>query len=104
PRFSFQPDQHGVIRAVAFLRKRPVHIEPRRRWDGSVRRGNIDPVEVIEPGRALSYLSDPGWGRMLLSAKHSNQQVPDEMIAASTEFIKQWLGNEIRSIVYVPSI
>ena len=56
--------------ALSFIRRRPITIEPRRMWVGH-RRGRI--ANLLEPGRALCYLTDPGWGDQLLESKRGGR-------------------------------
>ena len=46
-------------KALAFIRRTPIRIEPRKVWAGH-RFGRITPL--VQEGRALCYLTDPGWG------------------------------------------
>lgn len=92
-----------IIQAVEFIRRRPVEIEPRLAWVGGGRNGRIPVEHRPQPGRALAYLSDPGWGRDLLQAKHTGSLVDDAMVEAAAALIRGWLGVTGLTIVYVPS-
>ena len=59
---------------------------------------------MLEPGRALCYLTDPGWGDQLLEAKHSGQMLSDELVEAAASLIKDWMPGFDGTIVYVPSL
>lgn len=103
-KFDSAPQRDKVIRAAEFIRKRPVSFDPRRMWSGPSMSGKIADHERLQGGRALAYASDQGWGKTLLDAQHGTQIVPDDMVEAAAELIQTWLGNEINSITYVPSI
>lgn len=100
-RYSATLDSGKVAKALAFVRKRPIEIEPRKRWAGPYS-GNI--TRQLEPGRALCYLSDPGWGDDILAAKRHQQVVGDELVEAAAQLIKVWLPRFKGTIVYVPSL
>lgn len=93
-----------AITAVEFIRRRPVEILPRLRWAGTDRTGRIAERERLEPGRALAHLSDPGWGRELLEAKHSASPVSDALVHAAAELINDWLPDTNITVVSVPSL
>lgn len=92
-----------IIKAVEFIRRRPVEIEPRLRWVGGGRTGRIAPEHCLESGRALAYLSDPGWGRDLLQAKHAGHHVDDSLVEAAATLIDDWFQGTVPAIVYVPN-
>lgn len=94
-------DPRLVGDALAFIRKRPITIEPRKQWVGH-RRGRI--LNVLEPGRALCYLTDPGWGDQLLSTKRDNLPLSDELVDASVELINEWMPGFDGTLVYVPTL
>lgn len=96
-----QLDTREVARALSFLRNRPITFEPRRRWAGP-RSGKIQ--NVIEPGRTLCYLADPGWGEQLLDAKRNHGKVSDDLVEAAAMVINEWLPTFEGTIVYVPSL
>ena len=102
PIFDIELDGDTVVEAVEFIRRRPVRIEPRKLWIGGTRNGRISDAERLQEGRALSLLSDPGWGRELLENKHGGAKVSDSMVAASAELIKEWLSELPDHIMYVP--
>ena len=92
-----------IIRALDFIRRRPVEIEPRKMWPGGGRNGRIPAEHRLESGRALAYLSDPGWGRDLLDAKHGDAHVADDMVTAASGLIRGWLRGTPFTILYVPT-
>ncbi|MCR1785485.1 RecQ family ATP-dependent DNA helicase [Nocardioides carbamazepini] len=93
-----------IVEAVEFIRRRPVEIDPRRRWVGGGRTGGVALDQRLQPGRALAYLSDPGWGRDLLQAKHAGRHVDDSMVEAAAALVEDWLENEPQlTVVFVPN-
>jgi len=99
-RYDAATDPRMVARALSFIRQRPIAIEPRKRWLGH-RSGTI--AHPIEPGRALCYITDPGWGDAFLDAKRTGQPLPDEMVTAAADLISEWLPGFDGVIVCVPT-
>jgi ATP-dependent DNA helicase RecQ len=100
-RYDATTNPNLVGQALSFIRRRPITIEPRKLWTGH-RSGKIS--NLLEPGRALCYLSDPGWGDQLFQAKRHRQHVSDELVAAAAELIRGWLPGFDGTVVYVPSL
>jgi ATP-dependent DNA helicase RecQ len=99
--YDRETDANLVGQALSFIRRRPIEIEPRKRWLGH-RTGTIR--NALEPGRALCYLSDPGWGDQLLDAKHSGRPLSDELVEAAATLIGRWMPEFDGTIVFVPSL
>lgn len=97
-RFDAKTDDKMVARALSFIRRRPITVEPRRMWLGH-RSGRV--ANPLEPGRALCYLTDPGWGDQFLDSRRGH--LPDELVTASAELIADWLPGFDGSIVYIPT-
>lgn len=100
-RYEAQVAATEVARALTFMRNRPITFEPRKRWAGP-RSGKI--THVVEPGRTLCYLADPGWGAEVLSAKRNHTTVSDDLVVAAASVIEKWLPAFDGSIAYVPSL
>nr|CRL70052.1 ATP-dependent DNA helicase RecQ [Mycolicibacterium komanii] len=100
-RYDRMMDASLVGQALSFIRKRPITIEPRRQWVGH-RRGRI--TNLLEPGRALCYLTDPGWGDQLLDNKRSGGLLSDELVDAAAELIRGWLPGFDGTVVFVPTL
>ena len=94
-------DAKLVGQALKFIRRRPIIIEPRKQWAGH-RSGRI--ANRVEPGRALCYLTDPGWGDEFLDTKRGSGVLSDEMVEASAALIEEWVPGFDGTVVYVPSI
>lgn len=99
-RYDRRPKKSTVGQALSFIRRRPIEIEPRKMWVGH-RRGRI--AKPLETGRALCYLTDPGWGDELLASTSTGKRIGDDLVTASASLIKDWLPDFRGSIVYVPS-
>lgn len=91
-----------VLEAQSFLRHQPATIEPRKRWVPP-RSGSIPHDHQLQEGRALAYLNDAAYGQELLDAKRSHQFVSHDLVAASAEFIREWLPDFEGTIVPAPS-
>ena len=83
-------DAHVVAEAAAFLRQRPIELEPRKRWPGvGTARGNIPDELRNRRGRALSAYNDGGWGTV---------------VEATAEMVRRWHPDPAPGwIAYVPS-
>jgi ATP-dependent DNA helicase RecQ len=100
-RYDAETDPRLVGQALSFIRRRPITIEPRKVWVGH-RSGKI--ANQLEPGRAVSYLTDPGWGDQLLDAKHGGWLLSDELVEAAAALVKEWLPGFAGTVVFVPSL
>ncbi|BBX18688.1 hypothetical protein CRI77_16230 [Mycolicibacterium duvalii] len=99
-RYNRRPKKRTVGQALSFIRRRPIEIEPRKMWVGH-RRGRI--TKPLETGRALCYLTDPGWGDQLLDSTSTGGPIDDELVLASAALINDWLPEFCGSVTYVPS-
>lgn len=99
-RYDGATDPNLVGQALAFIRRRPITIEPRKVWVGE-RSGRIG--RQFEPGHALCYQSDPGWGDQLRDARRSGQPVGDEIVVAAAALIADWLPGFDGTVAYIPS-
>ena len=74
-------------RAVEFLRRVSLPIQPRRRWAPGNR---IPPQHRAETGRALCAWGDGEWGRLVQSGKYADGRFSDELLEASLNLIQGW--------------
>ena len=81
--------EHTVLRAVDFLRRANIPIEPRKRWEWPNRR-NIPAQQQAEPGRALCYWGDAGWGRLVQAGKYEDNHFADDLVSAAAQLIREW--------------
>ena len=71
-----------VLQAIEFLRRTSIPIEPRKQGIPATRRA--------EPGRALCYWGDAGWGNLVRSGKYVDHRFADELVSASAQLIREW--------------
>ncbi|MGN6444812.1 DEAD/DEAH box helicase [Amnibacterium sp.] len=85
--------------AGAALRRVGVPIEARKQWPpgadtrGLPVKGNIAVGERPEEGRAVARLTDLGWGgvlRQLLAAGAPDREVPQQVVDAAVEVLREW--------------
>ena len=100
-RYDRKTDANLVGQALSFIRRRPIVIEPRKAWVGH-RRGRIG--NLLEPGRSLCYLTDPGWGDQLVEAKRGDRPLSNELVGASAALIDEWIPGFNGTVVGVPSL
>lgn len=84
-----------VQKAIEFLRRTNLLIEPRKKWPAGgmpryALKGPIPPELQAEPGRALSVYGDAGWGGLVFQGKYKLHRFPDELIPACARLIKEW--------------
>ena len=73
--------------AVEFLRGTSLTIVPRKQW---VNRRNIPAAQQAQPGRALCYWGDAGWGDSVRSGKYRDARFADDLVSASAQLIREW--------------
>jgi ATP-dependent DNA helicase RecQ len=98
-------DPQLVADAAAFLRDRPIELEPRKQWPGvGSARGRIRPEVRNRTGRALSSYNDGGWGTVVRDAQDRGSGVPDQLVDAAAELVARWQPDPRPGwISYVPS-
>jgi ATP-dependent DNA helicase RecQ len=95
---SAEPDL--ARRATEFVRRRPLVIEPRKKWPDA---SNIPKDHLLEPGRALCRWGDAGWGDLVRDAKQAGH-FPDELVEALAGLVTGWEPNPAPTwVAYVPS-
>ena len=81
-----------IIRALDFIRRRPVEIEPRKMWPGGAfgARGMIPANLMAAPGRAMFYADAPEW-RDLVAASFARDNGPTpELCTAAVTALTSW--------------
>jgi ATP-dependent DNA helicase RecQ len=88
--------------ASAFVRKRPVTIEARKKWPDM---SNIAKNLQVEQGRALCRWGDGGWGELVRQGRQDDGQLADEVVSAAAELVTtQWRPVPAPTwLTYVPS-
>jgi ATP-dependent DNA helicase RecQ len=92
-RWDVPLDPAVVDAARRYLRSPDIPIEPRARWPAGVgeRSGAIALDTRLQPGRALSYENDDGWGGLVRAGRYGTGSFADELVRASAELIaEQW--------------
>lgn len=91
--------ESALDQATSELRRPGVPIEPRRQWPTAMAElgvpvsGKLGPGELLEPGRAIARLTDPGWGqrvRSMLSANTSDAPVPADLVQVAIRVLADW--------------
>jgi ATP-dependent DNA helicase RecQ len=95
PELPADLDNALVTRAVEFLRRTSIPIEPRKQWpDGGLPqfgvRGTIPHARRVQPGRALSVWGDAGWGGLVRRGKYQDGRFSDDLVGAMVAMIQQW--------------
>ena len=81
-----------LLRALEYLRRLDLVIEPRKQWPRDALlpahgwEGRIASTLMCEAGRALCRWGDPGWGAEVRAGKHAGQ-LSNELVAAAAELI-----------------
>lgn len=81
--------------AIAFLRRTSLPIEPRKQWPAGgmpqyAQSGRIEPNHQTEPGRALCYWGDAGWGNHVRRGKYHDGHFSDELVGACKDLVLEW--------------
>ncbi|MFI6822168.1 DEAD/DEAH box helicase [Micromonospora sp. NPDC050187] len=99
PLFDATVSGPALTAAQAFLGRPGVELAPKKLWPtgldtvGVPLKGRIAPTEQALPGRAVGRLSDLGWGgrlRALVGPDAADATVPDDVVAAVVEVLKDW--------------
>ncbi len=105
--WDVEPDPAVLDAARRYLRSPDIPIEPRSRWPaGLTERSGAIPAEVrLQPGRALSYDNDGGWGDLVRAGKFGTGSFPDELVRASRDLVAdRWRPDPIPGwVTCVPS-
>ena len=93
-------DSEMVRRAVEFLKRMDIVIEPRKQWPD---RTHIPENQRAEIGRALCYWGDAGWGALVRSGKYRDNRFSDELVSAAVRIIQDW-SPQISWVTCIPSL
>jgi ATP-dependent DNA helicase RecQ len=101
--FEPQAPRDLVVEALSFVRRRPMELEPRKRWPGGAISGPIPQAERLELGRVLCSFGDPGWGSEVRAAKLDNAYFSDDLVGAAAGLIRSWAPQPAPAyIAYIP--
>lgn len=87
PPLPVNTDAETVLQAIEFLKRASVPIEPRKQW---ANRRRIPSEQQAEPGRALCYWGDAGWGNLVRSGKYTDKHFADDLVSAAAQLIREW--------------
>ena len=76
-----------VQKAVEFLRRTSLPIEPRKQWASRL---NIPIQHRAQTGRALCAWGDGGWAWLVRSGKYEHNHFSDELVVESIRMIQEW--------------
>jgi ATP-dependent DNA helicase RecQ len=86
---SLQIDEDILARAQFYLNNLEINIEPRKKFSNFK---NIETQYQVNPGKALCYYGDAGYGELVHQGKYIDNCFNDELINASAELIqKRWV-------------
>lgn len=98
PFLSAQTSAETIQKAVAFLRRTNLPIEPRKKWPAGGMpsyglKGPIPEQLQMQPGRALSVWGDAGWGGLVAQGKYKQHRFSDELVSACQKLLLDWNPN-----------
>ena len=97
-------------RAVEFLRRTNLPIEPRKVWPlGGMPqygvKGNMGADAQARPGRALCIWGDAGWGSLVRKGKYRDGRFADDLVGACARMVDEWAPNPAPTwVTCVPSL
>ncbi|MDO8716184.1 MAG: RecQ family ATP-dependent DNA helicase [Dehalococcoidales bacterium] len=99
-----------VRAAITFLRRTMLPIEPRKQWPpGGLPSYGIAGYKRIsndlqyEPGKALCFWKDAGWGELVYIGKKKDGHYSDELVNACVNLVREW-GIAPDWVTCVPSL
>ena len=101
--FATRFDPEIVQRAIEFLRRAELTIEPRKQWPD---RKRISEDQRVEPGRVLAVWGDSGWGTLVRSGKQVDGLFGDRLVVAAADLIgRRWSPRPFPAwVTSVPSL
>ncbi len=102
PPLPAQVDETLAREAGRFLRRRPLVIEPRRRWPGG---RSIPPDQRLAEGRVLSRWGDGGWSVLVKRGKQVDGRFDPRLVDALAELVHDWRPEPRPDwVTWVPSL
>jgi ATP-dependent DNA helicase RecQ len=86
PLVDVAADPELARRAIAYLRKNDIDIEPRKQWSDLKR---ISRELQVEPGKALCQYGDGGWGERV-QAQLLAGKIDDDLVDALASLVRAW--------------
>jgi ATP-dependent DNA helicase RecQ len=74
------------------LKRTDIILEPRKQWPAGLYpelKLTIPPYLRNEPGRALCYYGDAGWGRLVRDGKYMRGRFDDELVRAAARLVAE---------------
>ena len=99
-----------VQKAVAFLRRTSLTIEPRKKWpDFGMPKyqvsGSISKTLQANTGKALCMWGDAGWGGLVKQGKYHDRHFSNELVEACAKLIDEWKPTPFPTwVTCVPSL
>lgn len=88
-------DEKIVREAIDFQRRISLPFEPRKQWPpggmpayGLV--GKIAATRQAQPGKALCYWQDAGWGSLVQEGKYKTGRFSDDLVQACVRMVESW--------------
>ena len=80
-----------VERALVFLKRAAIHVQPRAQWRKAAGREYNIPRELrCEEGRALSAWGDPGWAADVRRGKQDAGKFSEDLVIALADLVDNW--------------
>lgn len=107
--FTSQVDSDLTQKALIFLKRTWMEIEPRRLWQPkgvqpSGMSGLIPDNHRLDSGRALCHWGDAGWGKLVQEGKYRDGRFSDELMDACSHLLQEWNPNPFPTwVTCIPS-
>jgi ATP-dependent DNA helicase RecQ len=103
PALATAVDPGLALEASSFVRRRPVEIEPRKKWPDNLA---IPVGWQMEVGRALCRWGDGGWGDLVRRGKQVDGRFDDRLVEALRDLVIQWMPRPGDGwwVAWVPSL
>jgi ATP-dependent DNA helicase RecQ len=84
-----------VQEAIKFLRRTNLPLDPRKQWPAGGmpkygQKGKIPEELRAQPGKALCFWGDGGWGNLVRQGKYRDQRFSDELVEACVQLVSGW--------------
>lgn len=95
PPLSTEPNPEMIRAAGDFLRRTSLPINPRQQWPtGGMQHynvsGRLSPELQSQPGKALCFWNDAGWGESVQEGKYQAGCFSDDLVAACAKLVREW--------------